>query len=414
MDMHRPERAMSRHHDESALQIGLGGFKKRGFQLKLVSGALLFCGFTFLVFYYQFSRMGGNDAAFSWHRLHFVYLWLLLGCLPIDTCASALRIWLVCRVLKSSAGYWTCLKAEWANVGLAMLTPTQTGGGLGQIYILSRHNIAFPTATTISLITFLGTMLALLGVGLCSVLFFGAHPGYCLTLVVWPMTLVLGVMTLPLLWPGLFRVAIPKVFYGLSETYAFSHRMLFRCPDWSDNRLSRLERAGTKLASLACQYHCDTWRFVREGGVHFICICLLSLVFILARCFMAFLCLRFLGVETSSLGEVLKIQMALLFVLYLAPTPGGSGIAEFFSLSAMSAVIPAEVGPYYNLLWRASTLYVPASLGLLVLALALLRDTGRLFRLRASLTPRVQRAQAPSAAQRECVRVEQLDGCPVT
>jgi uncharacterized membrane protein YbhN (UPF0104 family) len=52
----------------------------------------------------------------------------------------------------------------------------------------------------------------------------------------------------------------------------------------------------------------------------------------------------------------------------------------------MAAIIPRGLGAYYNLLWRASTLYLPALLGFIFLAFALLSDTGRVFR-RKALSP---------------------------
>jgi len=42
------------------------------------------------------------------------------------------------RVLEPSVRLWTCIKAEWANVAVSTLTPTQSGGGPGQICVLSR------------------------------------------------------------------------------------------------------------------------------------------------------------------------------------------------------------------------------------------------------------------------------------
>jgi hypothetical protein len=79
---------------------------------------------------------------------------------------------------------------------------------------------------------------------------------------------------------------------------------------------------------------------------------------------------------------VLEIQMALLFLLYFAPTPGSSGFAEVFSLSAMAAIVPAGLAPYYNLIWRTFTVYLSAVLGLLFLGLTLLRDTRGILRRR--------------------------------
>jgi uncharacterized membrane protein YbhN (UPF0104 family) len=146
-----------------------------------------------------------------------------------------------------------------------------------------------------------------------------------------------------------------------------------------------LEVTAARLIEPVYDYHRGMWRFVCAGKVYFAGVCLLSLAFILARCLLAFLCLRFLGIGGSSLGEVIEIQMALLFLIYFAPTPGSSGLAEVFSLSAMGAIIPPGLGPWYNLLWRASTVYLPALLGLLLLAHALAGDTRSILRRRLAM-----------------------------
>lgn len=343
-------------------------------RLKLALGGVVFILLTASIFFYQFSRIEHGEESFTWSGLHFEYLWLMLLCLPFDTLASGLRIWLVCHVLQPGTGFWTCLKAEWANSGIAMLTPSQTGGGLGQIYMLHRGGLSVSTATTISLITFLATLVTLLVVGLYCALVSGTSLGSLFSLAIWPLTIVIGLMTLALLWPGLFRVA---VFQSLKACRCISDgaRRPRSQPD-------RLELTATKLIDLVYAYHNGTLRLVRKGKAHFIGVCILSLVFILSRCLMAFLCLRFLGIGNSTLGEVLQIQMALLFLLYFAPTPGSSGLAEVFSLSAMAAIVPAGLAPYYNLLWRTSTLYLPAGLGLLCLTLALTRDTRSIVRRR--------------------------------
>jgi uncharacterized membrane protein YbhN (UPF0104 family) len=236
--------------------------------------------------------------------------------------------------------------------------------------MLHRGGVGISTATTISLITFLGTMISLLVVGLYCVLVSGASLGSLFSTAIWPLTIIVALMCIALVRPGLFRAAIS---HSLKACQWISG--LFPC-----SRLHRMELMAARLINLVYDYHHGTWRFVRTGKAHFAGVCLLSFVFILARCLMAFLCLRFLGIRNSSLGEVLQIQMALLFLLYFAPTPGSAGLAEVFSLSAMAAIVPAGVAPYYNLIWRASTLYLPAGLGLLFLARTLLRDTRMVLR----------------------------------
>jgi hypothetical protein len=332
--------------------------------IKLALGGMVFILLTASIFFYQFSRIERGEESFSWSGLRFEYLCLMLLCLPFDTLASGLRIWLVCHVLQPGTGFWTCLKAEWANSGIAMLTPSQTGGGFGQIYMLHRGGVSVSTATTISLITFLGTVVSLLVVGFYSILISGATLGSLFSVTIWPLTIIVGLMTVALLWPGLFRIAVTQTL----KTYR-------RISNPPESHLDWIELTANRLIGLVYDYHDGTWRFVRKGKAPFAGVCLLSFVFILSRCLVAFLCLRFLGIGNSTLGEVLHIQMALLFLLYFAPTPGSSGLAEVFSLSAMAAIVPAGVAPYYNLMWRASTAYLSAVLGLLFLALTLLRDT---------------------------------------
>ena len=94
---------------------------------------------------------------------------------------------------------------------------------------------------------------------------------------------------------------------------------------------------------------------------------------------MAFLCLRFLGIQASTLGAVMEIQMALIFLIYFAPTPGGSGLAEGISLSFMSGIVSVGFAPYYNLLWRFTTLYLPAIVGLLFIFRTMLQDVHKVI-----------------------------------
>jgi uncharacterized protein (TIRG00374 family) len=343
-------------------QAGAFGSTRRD-RVKLALGSIVFILLTASIVLYQFSRIEHGDESFTWGRLRFEYLWLMLICLPFDTLASGLRIWIVCHVLQPGTGFWTCLKAEWANSGIAMLTPSQTGGGFGQIYILHRGGVNVSSATTISLITFLGTMVSLLVVGLYCVLISSATLSSLFSVAIWPLTIIVGLMTAALLWPGAFRAAVSHALKA--------YRRISNTPD---SHQGRMELAAARLIDLVYDYHDGTWRFIRTGKAEFVGVCLLSFVFILARCTMAFLCLRFLGVEDSTLSEVLQIQMALLFLLYFAPTPGSSGLAEIFSLSAMAAIVPAGIAPYYNLIWRTSTVYLPAVLGLAFLTLSLLRD----------------------------------------
>ncbi|MEP6591934.1 MAG: lysylphosphatidylglycerol synthase domain-containing protein, partial [Gemmatimonadota bacterium] len=50
--------------------------------------------------------------------------------------------------------------------------------------------------------------------------------------------------------------------------------------------------------------------------------------------------------------DVLLLQTLITFLLYFAPTPGASGVAEVLSAAVMSLYLPRELTPLYTLVWR--------------------------------------------------------------
>ena len=345
---------------------------------KLLWGGLFFVALTVGIFWYQFAKIPGGHRPDIWNHLQWGYLvWLLLF-LPIDTFAAGLRIWVICRVLQPGVSLWTCLKAEWANLGLAMLTPSQTGGGFGQIYVLNRGGLNMGTALSVSLITFLGSMVVLLFIGIyalviariehLAVLFQGALLVFAL---------VFGAVIVAVCWPGSLRWAASGISRAMSKICDSKH--LPHTIDLEQNsRLRRLMKLlhaySEKLTDLCYMHQVSIRRFFSLKKSSFIWVCLLSLAFMLSRAVMAFLCLRFLGIQASGLLDVIETQLSLIFLIYFAPTPGSSGLAEGASMLMMDGAMPIGFVPYYNLLWRCSTLYLPAVAGLLFLSWTILQD----------------------------------------
>ena len=347
-------------------------------QAKLLAGSMAFIILTIGIFWYQFHRIQPTDAIPRWDGLQWKYLLLMLICLPIDALACGLRMRVVCGVFQAGASFWTCLKAECANLGISILTPSQSGGGFGQIYMLNHGGINVGTALTISLITFLGSMVGLLCVGLYSLLILRiSYVGPLLSGAIGLFTLLLVILTLSLIWPGLFRFVVVKMDRALgpicnSIRSFYTRRLSGR--DTIVQKQDQIGRLAGKLVNLIYTYQKDARRFLKMGKAHFGIVCLLSMIFIISRCLMAFFCLRFLGVKDSSLGHILELQLALIFLIYFAPTPGGSAIAESASLVIMAGIVPVGFAPYYNLLWRGSTLYIPAIAGLLWIIQAIMQD----------------------------------------
>jgi uncharacterized protein (TIRG00374 family) len=362
---------------------------------KLIAGSLAFIGLTVGIFWYQFARIELGDASPRWDQLRLGYFALILLLLPVETVASALRIWLLCRVLQPGVSLWTCVKAEWANVAISILTPSQSGGGPGQIYILNRGGASVGTALTISLLSFLGTMVGLLCLGLYSLFVSGiGATGALFAGAVWTLTAIGAAMVLAAAWRGLFRVmlaTLSRVLWRLSRGRRPLQDWWPPCDARTGPPAERLDPLAARLADIVYTYGDDVRRFLRHGKVSFAWVCLLSLAFLFSRALMPYLCARFLGVRGSTLGHILEVQMALIFLVFFAPTPGGAGVAEGASMSIMADIVPVGFTPYYNLLWRFSTAYLAAMAGLFCLLRALMQDARKL------VSPRGESSQGSHA-----------------
>jgi len=351
--------------------------------VKLALGGLVFLVLTIGIFWYQFNRIQARDEVTILGQLKWCYLLLMLLCLPIDTLVSGFRILVVCRILQPGIRLWTCLKAELANMGIAMLTPSSSGGAIGQVYMLNRGGASVGTAMSISLITFLGTMVALLCLGIFSLVFSGIQQiGPFFVGAAWSFTLVTGAMVLGVVWPGLFRKMVSLISRAFRLIWGKDNRLEDWWPPGKARTGPPIDRIGPlarKVVDLIYTYRDDLRRFMQLGKANFALVCLLSFTFIFSRALMGFLCLRFLGIQQHTIGHILEVQLALIFLIYFAPTPGGSGLAEGTSLFIMAHIVPIGFAPHYNLLWRFSTLYLPACVGLFFFIRAVLQDAPKVI-----------------------------------
>lgn len=363
---------------------GLSGHPSPFRRGRLAVGAVGFVLLTSGVFWYQFSRVPGSVDAPTWGDLHWGYLALILLCLPIESVTCGLRTWAMTRVLQPSVRLWSCIEAEWANVAISTLTPTQSWGGPGQIYVLSRGGASVGTALTIMLLSCIATLVALFVLALYLFLVAnttGAWPVF-LT-IMWSFLGIGSAMAIVAMWPRPFRATLAALSRAVWRLRGRRRPLVeWRHPDDGQDApaVDRMGPLTAKLVDLICVYRADVSRFLRQGKAIFFGVCLLSLPFPISRAVLAFLCVRFLGIDASDFRQILEMQLILILLEFFAPSPGGAGIMEIASMTVMRAVVSTGYTPYYNLLWRSSTLYLPAIAGFVCLAVSLFQDTRRAIR----------------------------------
>jgi hypothetical protein len=127
-----------------------------------------------------------------------------------------------------------------------------------------------------------------------------------------------------------------------------------------EGRIERL-RAGVDVMHDALVKFFTTGR----GWLALVSIVLVTAVAFANKLLAGYFVLRALGVPAHFV-DVLLVQTLVFFLLYFAPTPGGSGIAELLSAALMSIYVPPELLATYTALWRLATSYLTVAVGSLI------------------------------------------------
>ncbi len=93
---------------------------------------------------------------------------------------------------------------------------------------------------------------------------------------------------------------------------------------------------------------------------------LFSALIYVNKFFVAYVVLRGMEIE-ARVWDVLYLQELQYLVMYFAPTPGASGVAELTAEAIMRPLVSKDLFTPFVLLWRFFSLYVPMLLGALLL-----------------------------------------------
>jgi uncharacterized protein (TIRG00374 family) len=253
-----------------------------------------------------------------------------------------------------------------ANVFGGAITPSQTGGAPAQLYIFYRAGVALAKAMFVLVVNFAFTLIFFLIAGFFALLFLREH-----------------------LSQGLIRYFVQYGFLAFLGFFVFFCLALGR-PDL----LSRGVRAMAKLLARAHRtwglrifqlnrrirarldsYRASRTHFLRHEKLVLLSAFGLTILMYLTKFTLGYFLMRGVGVAGGYMN-MLAIQTLIMLILYFAPTPGGSGIAELSIAALMSTLMPGYLLPIFTLLYRFFLLYLPALLGVFVI-LAELRAQDR-------------------------------------
>jgi uncharacterized protein (TIRG00374 family) len=324
---------------------------RRGLEL---FAAISVVGFAGLLLY------GNNFERFvdAMTSLHAGWLVVAVGLASLDWFGGGLRIYFLARHVFREQSLKGALFAGGLTTWAGYLTPAQAGGGPMMIYVLKRYGTPLPESMVVALMSFITTIVFFAVAGPVA-LAFGA--GQSLS--------EHGVLGLVDLY-DLFRlslsgfIGVGLFILGLILFPGVARRL-------AGALAARFERRGrtawvARLRTLeegVGRAHQAVVRFASPSGwLALVVAVVLSAPAHANKLLAGFVVLKALGIHAPFL-DVLLLQTFITFVLYFAPTPGGSGLAEILSAAVMSIYLPRALTPSYILLWRLTVSYLTVGVG---------------------------------------------------
>jgi uncharacterized protein (TIRG00374 family) len=329
-------------------------------------GLELFAGISIaavaILFGYYLIRFGDRFDVFLTPFLNLHWGWMLVGLAlaSMDWVGGGLRLWVCARHVHPTVRLRDMLLAGGMGAWGAYLTPFQSGASPMIIWTMRRAGVKLPEALTSVFMTFVATV-AFFAIAGPLAIWLGA--GRSLE----QHGLVLGITLY-----GLFKTSLTLFgLIGAAMLVAiFFPDALRRFVRWLAERVARRSekmaaRMGALSEGIVRAHECLVAFGSPKGLLTLLLAIVISAPSHANKLLAGYVTLRVLGIP-ADFTDILLVQTFLSFLLYFAPTPGASGLAELISAAVMSAYVPRELTPSYTLIWRFINSYATVIVGSLL------------------------------------------------
>ena len=337
---------------------------KKTFSLKTIrKGILYFVLLSLLSFTILFIYTNTANAAEVIKNLQPSFILLAIFMSFMDMWLGGWRNHIFARIMKPGIAQKVCFKANLANIFMGAVTPSQSGGGAAQLYVWYRSGINLTNGFTISLVNWFSTLLFFPTAALLSLYFmkdqfsenilsFLLKSGFSIfgTLLV-----VVTIAFWKPIWVGEFIKLLAKWIGKINGNWQE------KLAAWGQKSYEAIQNYQISCKELLSKY---PWLFPYSF--------VMTLILYFNKFCLAYVLMLGLGV-TAPFWAVIATQVILMFVLYFAPSPGASGIAEFSIAALMSGILAEQLIPVFTLLHRVFLLFIPAMIGAFIVLAELKR-----------------------------------------
>jgi uncharacterized protein (TIRG00374 family) len=328
--------------------------------LELFAGISL-GGVALLVGYYLI-RFGDRAEVFIAPFAHLHWGWMAVGLVlaSMDWVGGGLRLWVCTRYVYPSVRLRDMILAGGFGAWGAYLTPFQTGSAPMSLWVMKRAGVPVPVALSSIFVTFIATVGFFAIAGPLAV-WLGAGKSLAQHGLVLGITLydlfktsltIFGILGLLMLTAVIFPGVVKRLI----------QRVATRIGRRSPRAAERMER----LIGGVDRAHDTMVAFGRpKGWLTLLLAIIISAPSHANKLLAGYVTMRVLG-KTPDFSDILLLQTLVSFLLYFAPTPGASGLAEITSALVMQVYVGYADMPSYTLIWRFINSYATVIVGSLI------------------------------------------------
>ena len=283
-------------------------------------------------------------------RMHWMYVPLILPLLAIDYFLGGFRYRLFFNGKQLPfVSQWDCMRSNWANISMGAVTPFHSGAGPAQLYIWWRKGASLTDGMLVTMINFVATLVFFMLSSIAALIWlpenlFGDNftvvfrTGFSVVVLV--VTVSILIMLFPQAGLGLIRN-----FLGI-------------LPLGEVRRQKILLKAEGELR----RFHDGFRNILRENKRGLVLTVLATIWLYFNKYVIGFTIVTAMGLNVP-FDVFVGLQIIQLLLLYFAPTPGASGLAELSTVWLMEKLMPQSMLLIYAVFWRLTLTILPAVIG---------------------------------------------------
>ncbi len=320
---------------------------------------------SFLTLWWLNAQLAGTPIVIPSVWLQGDFLLWLAALLSLYYLSDAARLYCVVRAMGYRVRLATLMRLVFINLFVSNVTPMSTGGGFVQIYFLVQHQVPLGIASAATSVRTLLAALLIFGATLVIVVF---NPSPFLHLLSPSILSLVALITL--LYFTLVGLALFKMKWLERRLFGLLH--LGRRFGWIST--PQVNRSYRRLAGDISHFNQGIRQFSQSRNRWPFLAVASTVLFLVVMFGFAVTLIAALGYGIS-VSSLMQIQTVVTFLMYFAPTPGASGIAEGGFGMVVAPLLHPEHLAVVTLVWRFLTIYLGVAIGVFALYVELKRST---------------------------------------